>query len=81
MNISMRGAEDKSRDWWAKGLYCVFQMVDEWNQISVGYPQLVVSVTGWVDTIKVDSWTMKPLHVIIVPFSHQDPGKMLLSDS
>ena len=56
-------------------------MVDEWDQISVGYPQLVMSVTGWVDTIKVDSWTMKPLHVIIVPFSHQDPGKILQSGS
>ena len=56
---------------------CVFQMVDEWEEIGVGYPQLVMTVTGWVDTIQVDSWSMRPLHVVVVPFSHQDPGKII----
>lgn len=42
---------------------------------SVGYPTLVLSVTGWHEVVKVDSWSVKPLHVIVVPFSHQDPGK------
>lgn len=41
---------------------------------SVGYPTLVLSVTGWHEVVMVDSWSVKPLHVIVVPFSHQDPG-------
>lgn len=57
-----------------KSKHADIQMNSEWEQISVGYPQLVLTVTGWVDTIQVDSWSMGPLQVVIVPFSHQDPG-------
>ena len=52
-------------------------MDKEWDRIGVGYPQMVLSVYGWVDTIQVESWSMKPLLVIVVPFSHQDPGKAM----
>ncbi|XP_056022821.1 alpha-mannosidase 2-like [Ostrea edulis] len=44
-----------------------------WSTLDVSYP-LALSVTGWLDVIPVLSWTPKPLQVIIVPHSHQDPG-------
>lgn len=53
----------------------LFQTEDILDSMSVGYPNLVLTVTGWVDTIKVESYTAKPLQVIVVPHSHQDPGK------
>jgi hypothetical protein len=49
-------------------------MEDIWDRINLGYPDFVVTVTGWLDTIQVKSWTAKPLHVIVMPHSHQDPG-------
>lgn len=45
-----------------------------WSTLDVSYP-LALSVTGWLDVIPVLSWTPKPLQVIIVPHSHQDPGQ------
>lgn len=49
-------------------------MEDVLDAVSVGYPNLVLTVTGWVDTIKVQAWSIKPLTVIFMPHSHQDPG-------
>ncbi|XP_060567946.1 alpha-mannosidase 2-like [Ruditapes philippinarum] len=56
-------------------------MEDIWDRISLGYPDFVVTVTGWLDTIQVKSWTAKPLHVIVMPHSHQDPGWLETLDS
>ncbi|XP_053373458.1 alpha-mannosidase 2-like isoform X2 [Mercenaria mercenaria] len=56
------------------------QMEDVWDTVSIGYPNLILTVTGWLDTIQM-SWTAKPLHVIVMPHSHQDPGWLQTVDS
>ncbi|KAL4238161.1 hypothetical protein ACF0H5_002872 [Mactra antiquata] len=47
---------------------------DVYDRISVGYPNWILTVIGWTDTIKVERWTVKPITVIVLPHSHQDPG-------
>lgn len=56
-------------------------MEKEWQSIDVGYPQYVYTVSGWIQVIEVPAYTAKPgLHVIIVPHSHQDVGKLTERD-
>ncbi|XP_071080920.1 alpha-mannosidase 2-like [Haliotis cracherodii] len=54
------------------------QMESEWSSIKVAYPKFILTVSGWVPDLQVPSYTAKggdrPLHVIVVPHSHQDPG-------
>ncbi|KAK7505480.1 hypothetical protein BaRGS_00003225 [Batillaria attramentaria] len=51
------------------------KMEKEWNSVDVGYPQYVLTVSGWIQVVDVPSYTAKPgLHVFVVPHSHQDVG-------
>ncbi|XP_046545194.1 LOW QUALITY PROTEIN: alpha-mannosidase 2-like [Haliotis rubra] len=54
------------------------QMEREWAFIKVAYPKFILTVSGWVPDLQVPYYTVKggdrPLHVIVVPHSHQDPG-------
>lgn len=55
----------------------ILKVEKEWPSIDLGYPQYVYTVSGWIQVVEVASYTAKPaLHVIVVPHSHQDVGKL-----